>query len=149
MTATVLPGPDGQACWRFTITDGQHKHRQFLTATGRPRLAAATLLSLNCNFADGVVVTWQISSDAYGFDVLVNKAARIDITGYSEVRCFNEISFFCPVVACFSCAYLENRLQYYRAAQWKDRSLFLGNKAQLVEFGDAVFQCVLATHFAT
>ena len=25
MTATVLPGSDGQACWRFTITDGQHK----------------------------------------------------------------------------------------------------------------------------
>ena len=43
MTATVLPGSDGQACWRFTITDGQHKNRQFLTATGRPRLAAATL----------------------------------------------------------------------------------------------------------
>ena len=44
MTATVLPGSNGQACWRFTITDGQHKNRQFLTATGRPRLAAATLL---------------------------------------------------------------------------------------------------------
>ena len=43
MTATVLPGSDGQACWRSTITDGQHKNRQILTAAGRPRLAAATL----------------------------------------------------------------------------------------------------------
>ena len=44
MTATVLPGSDGQACWRSTITGGQHKNRQFLTAAGRSRLAAATLL---------------------------------------------------------------------------------------------------------
>ena len=45
MTATVLLGSDGQACWRFTVTDGQHKNRQFLTTTGQPRLAAATLLA--------------------------------------------------------------------------------------------------------
>ena len=50
MTATVLPGSDGQACWRFTITDGQHKNRQFLTATGRPRLAAATLALIEMEY---------------------------------------------------------------------------------------------------
>ena len=38
MPATILNGS------QFTITDGQDKNRQFLTATGRPRLAAATLL---------------------------------------------------------------------------------------------------------